>query len=232
MTMPNDQTPTQEEELARGTPSEGSPLWYEAKIATLTAERDAALAEVKEANEAMVRVGNNAERLRAEVERLKGEAGNKDITIRVFEDELATLLAAQKEAKQQVADLQAELRASNRNWERTCDEAKQAVYQPPTTERDTLRAEVERHMTLARAEAGCPDDDTLVMHCRELRAEVARLTVAEAAREVAVVFYSDLEVKDEEERTAAILTRLRVQWLADSQREKIPNSPLDESTKH
>lgn len=105
-----------------------------------TAERDAALAEVKEANEAMVRVGNNAERLHAEVERLKGEAGNKDITIRVFADELA----AQKESKQQVADLQAELRASNRNWERACDEAKQAVYQPPTTERDTLRAEVAR----------------------------------------------------------------------------------------
>ena len=30
----------------------------------------------------------------------------------------------------------------------------------------------EQHMALARAEAGCPDDETLVMHCRELRADL------------------------------------------------------------
>ena len=30
----------------------------------------------------------------------------------------------------------------------------------------------EQHMALARAEAGCPDDETLVIHCRQLRADL------------------------------------------------------------
>ena len=30
----------------------------------------------------------------------------------------------------------------------------------------------EQHMSLARVEAGCPDDETLVIHCRELRADL------------------------------------------------------------
>ena len=34
-------------------------------------------------------------------------------------------------------------------------------------------AAVKAHMALARAEAGCPDDDTLVMHCRGLREQLA-----------------------------------------------------------
>lgn len=46
-----------------------------------------------------------------------------------------------------------------------------------TRERDEAR----RHMALARLEAGCPDDETLVIHCRELRASRdAALARAEA----------------------------------------------------
>ena len=50
----------------------------------------------------------------------------------------------------------------------------------------------EQHMALARAEAGCPDDETLVMHCRELRADLdaertARRALAAAAKELAEI---------------------------------------------
>ena len=41
----------------------------------------------------------------------------------------------------------------------------------------------EQHMALARAEAGCPDDETLVIHCRELRAD---LDAERAARKALV----------------------------------------------
>lgn len=55
-------------------------------------------------------------------------------------------------------------------------------------ERDDLRAkldEVNRHIALARLEAGCPDDDTLVEHCRELRAKLASVTAERDALSLA-----------------------------------------------
>ena len=46
-------------------------------------------------------------------------------------------------------------------------------------------ADAAQHMALARDEAGCPDDETLVIHCRELRADLdAERTARKAGQRV------------------------------------------------
>jgi len=78
-------------------------------------------------------------------------------------------------------------------------------------ERDRLCAErdtAKQHMDLARAEAACPDDETLVMHCRELR---AALDAEQAARKALVaallicIRYADSSADTEQAHAALAL---------------------------
>jgi hypothetical protein len=66
----------------------------------------------------------------------------------------------------------------------------------------------EQHMALARAEAGCPDDETLVMHCRELRADLdAERTARKAlvASLLICVRYADSSADTEQAHAALAL---------------------------
>jgi len=65
--------------------------------------------------------------------------------------------------------------------------AKLSTVAAVTAELAVELAAVKQHMDLARAEAGCPDDETLVMHCRELRAALDAEQAARKALEAALM---------------------------------------------
>ena len=66
----------------------------------------------------------------------------------------------------------------------------------------------EQHMALARAEAGCPDDETLVMHCRELRADLDAERTARRALVASLLIcirYADSSADTEQAHAALAL---------------------------
>lgn len=66
----------------------------------------------------------------------------------------------------------------------------------------------EQHMALARAEAGCPDDETLVIHCRELRADLDAERTARRALVASLLIcirYADSSADTEQAQAALAL---------------------------
>ena len=66
----------------------------------------------------------------------------------------------------------------------------------------------EQHMALARAEAGCPDDETLVIHCRQLRAELDAERTARKALVASLLIcirYADSSADTEQAHAALAL---------------------------
>jgi hypothetical protein len=66
----------------------------------------------------------------------------------------------------------------------------------------------EQHMALARAEARCPDDETLVMHCRELRADLDAERTARRALVASLLIcirYADFSADTEQAHAALAL---------------------------
>ena len=114
-------------------------------------------------------------------------------------------------------------------------------------ERDELTADrdsIQRHMDLARAEAGCPDDETLVMHCRELRADRNRLRTAlekqhqwhlEQTERTPVFFGDTIGQNNAEEYQDSELCEMTVKALkggdarCDQSEPPISNRPANES---
>jgi hypothetical protein len=63
-------------------------------------------------------------------------------------------------------------------------------------------------MALARAEAGCPDDETLVIHCRELRADLDAERTARRALVASLLIcirYADSSADTEQAQAALAL---------------------------